>query len=75
MMINCKGASKLTSKKIDNKLSFVERLKLKFHIMMCGVCKLFETEATTIEHSMMQNKEEVPRLNDERLNSLKNNLS
>ena len=51
-MINCEKASELTSKKIDIKLSFMEKMALKFHTMMCSTCALFEEESNTIAKAL-----------------------
>ena len=51
-MINCEKAGELTSKKIDRKLSFMERVSLKFHTLMCSTCALFEDEVIAISESI-----------------------
>ena len=48
----CEKASELTSKKIDIKLSFLEKITLKFHTIMCSACLTFEDEAITISEAI-----------------------
>lgn len=40
-MLNCKKASELNSRAMDEKLSFRENLALKIHLMLCRSCKNF----------------------------------
>lgn len=51
-MMNCEKASELSSKKEDRVLSFMEKLYLKFHSMMCSTCALFEDEIDTISKAI-----------------------
>ncbi len=72
-MINCEKASELTSKKIDKKLSFIEKLSLKFHTLMCSTCALFEDEAFVISESI--NKENSKNTHNHKMcNERKENL-
>ncbi len=47
-MISCKEATFLISKKEENKLSFVEKIKLKMHLLICSFCRLFEKQSKLI---------------------------
>ncbi len=38
-MMMCKGATRLMSLKQDRRLTFQERLSLRFHLSMCGACR------------------------------------
>lgn len=40
-MLNCKQASLLTSRAMDEKLSFKERTGLRLHLMLCRSCSNF----------------------------------
>lgn len=41
MMITCKQATDMVSKKEEGKLSFLNKIQLWFHLFICTVCKLF----------------------------------
>ena len=45
IMITCKKATFLVSKKEENKLSFGERIQLKMHLAICKLCRLFEKQS------------------------------
>ncbi|HZY81589.1 MAG TPA: hypothetical protein VFE50_18830 [Cyclobacteriaceae bacterium] len=38
---NCKQATLLSIKKEEGKISFVESLKLRYHLMFCDPCRQF----------------------------------
>ncbi len=40
-MISCKHASQLISKSLDQRLSFLEGLSLRLHLLICKVCARF----------------------------------
>ncbi len=40
-MLNCKQASQLASRAMDEKLSIWKRLSLKIHLLICSNCKIF----------------------------------
>lgn len=42
--ISCKKATYLLSKKEENKLSWLERMKLRTHLAMCSLCRRFEIQ-------------------------------
>lgn len=39
-MLTCKGASQLMSQSFDRRLSLIERLGLRFHLVICKSCQL-----------------------------------
>lgn len=45
-MMSCKNATHLTSRQLDHKLSFPERMALRFHLMMCTGCANFKNNMT-----------------------------
>lgn len=65
-MVNCKKASELVSKKMDRELSFIEKISLKFHVLICGACTMFEKEAALISDCMKKNNENIPSLGEEK---------
>jgi len=42
-MLNCKDMTKLISDSLERKISFRQRMELRLHIMMCGMCRRFRT--------------------------------
>jgi len=43
-MMDCKHASKLMSRALDEKLSLRERVSLKFHLFLCKYCLHFSQQ-------------------------------
>lgn len=43
-MLNCKQTSKLVSQSLDRPLTFSDRLKIRFHLLMCAACKRFNAQ-------------------------------
>jgi predicted anti-sigma-YlaC factor YlaD len=48
LMIPCKKATYLLSKKEEGKLSFLEKIQLKAHLSICSFCRLFEQQTIFI---------------------------
>lgn len=46
--ISCKTATFLASKKEENKISFIESIKLKFHHKICESCRMFDEQTKFI---------------------------
>ena len=42
--ISCKKATYLLSKKEENKLSWLEKIKLRAHLTICSLCRRFEQQ-------------------------------
>lgn len=40
-MLNCKKTSQLSSRVMDEKLSFLQSLELKLHLLLCRSCSNF----------------------------------
>lgn len=64
LFLSCLKASELIEKKFHFKLSFKERLQLKFHKMMCSACTLYEKQSTLLEKGI----ENQYKHNDEEIN-------
>lgn len=43
-MLTCKHASQLISRSLDRPLSWPERIKLKFHLLICDACNRFNDQ-------------------------------
>ena len=48
--ISCKKATLLVSKKEENKLSWLEGIKLRAHLTICSICRRFEIQSKWIGH-------------------------
>ena len=48
LMISCKEATFLVSQQEEGKLTISKRLKLKLHLAVCKICKLFAEQSSFI---------------------------
>ncbi len=70
LMVSCKKATFLLSKKEENKLSWLDRIRLKSHMLMCNICHRFEEQAGfIISQSRLENHQES--LSPERKETMK----
>ncbi len=51
-MLNCKEATRLISESQERELSLLEKMPLKFHVMMCSGCKNFSLEVPFLSQAM-----------------------
>lgn len=49
MRVTCKDTSPLISELMDHRLPLVERLRLRFHLGMCGVCRIYQKQLEVIQ--------------------------
>jgi hypothetical protein len=49
MMISCKDATELAVRQSHEKLNRWDRFRLKFHLLMCKICGLFEKQNKDID--------------------------
>jgi hypothetical protein len=47
-MLNCKEVTQLCSQELDRKLSLLERMSLRTHLMMCTGCSNFRKQMSSI---------------------------
>ncbi|GAB4123637.1 MAG: hypothetical protein OHK0045_03430 [Raineya sp.] len=64
LILTCKEATLLIEKREAGKISFVERIRLKAHLLMCEACRLYEKQSKIIEKvlrkvSSKKNKEKL----------------
>jgi hypothetical protein len=50
MMLNCKEATQLISQSLDQPLTWSNRLKLKFHLLLCDACTRFNQQLHQLRH-------------------------
>ncbi|MCP3898481.1 MAG: zf-HC2 domain-containing protein [Desulfobacteraceae bacterium] len=55
-VFNCKDVSSLISRSLDKKLPLSTRLGIKFHLMMCKLCRRYEKQLLIIHAAL---KEEI----------------
>lgn len=48
LMITCKEATYLISKKEENKLTWLSKIKLRGHLAICSMCRRFEQQSSFI---------------------------
>ncbi|MEX2352657.1 MAG: zf-HC2 domain-containing protein [Gammaproteobacteria bacterium] len=51
-MLNCHEVTRLVSESQERPLSFMERLSLKIHVMMCKACHNFSEQVPFIRQTM-----------------------
>lgn len=51
-MRSCREMTRLISESLDRKLTFRERLELRFHVLMCGVCRRFRSNVLAIRRKL-----------------------
>lgn len=45
LLISCKEATYLVSKKEENKLTWLSKIKLRGHLAICSMCRRFEQQS------------------------------
>lgn len=71
--ISCKKATYFCSKKEEGKLSWIEKILLRFHMTICSLCRLFEQQSKIIaDHAKHAHCTDT--LSDEAKNKIKKNL-
>jgi len=50
-MLNCKQAAALMSQGMDKELGALQRVNLRFHLMMCGGCRNFSKQMMFLRKS------------------------
>lgn len=71
-MLSCKEASMLLSQSLDQKLPLRKTISLKFHLMICYMCRRIAGQIGFIRQALptfAQMEEEVDRPSDIRLSS------
>ncbi len=58
MMISCRRASELLSSQLERKLTTLQTVSLRLHLMMCSTCRLFRDAIVTLRGSLRQDRED-----------------
>lgn len=59
MMITCKEATFLISKKQQDKLNTIEKMQLKMHLLMCKYCRRFSIQVNFMTRAIQRLKDKV----------------
>jgi len=51
-MLNCKEASQLVSRQLDEPLPLARRLELRLHLLFCDACRRFERQTALLREAM-----------------------
>ncbi len=54
LMLTCKQASQIISQSLDNPLSWSDRMKLKFHLLICNACNRFNQQMRLLNIAVKQ---------------------
>ncbi len=49
VMLNCDQASLLISKQLDGKISWIDKIRLKLHLLNCEFCNRFNLQSKKID--------------------------
>ena len=76
-MLTCKDISKLISESLDRKLPLRKRIGVKFHLMMCSLCRTYNRQMLALRSTLQRASDAVPpeRLSDEARGRIKKSLS
>ncbi|HFD12858.1 MAG TPA: zf-HC2 domain-containing protein [Crenotrichaceae bacterium] len=61
-MLTCKEASYLISKKLDDHLTWRDRIALRLHLMMCKLCRGYASDVSKLHVLMRDSGEEARAL-------------
>jgi len=56
-IFSCKKISSLISQSMDSELSFYKRMGIRFHLMMCVLCRRYHKQLLFIRSILRQNDE------------------
>lgn len=56
LMLTCKQASQIISQSLDSSLSGSDRMKLKFHLFLCGACTRFSHQLRLLNYAVKRIK-------------------
>ena len=48
IILNCKEAARIVSEGLDSKLPFTKKITLRFHLIMCKGCTLYQNQITAL---------------------------
>lgn len=57
--LNCKKATEMVEQNEFVRLSFIQHLKLKFHLAICSACKTYHKQSMAIDQFFKEHTEEL----------------
>ena len=63
--ISCKEAVEFILKKEEGKLSFIQRMRLRRHLMICSLCRIFSLQNNLINKAFKQRQQKQMMLSDQ----------
>ncbi len=70
-MLTCKEISQLVSQSLDRKLSLRQRMGVRFHLMMCSLCRAYEKQTLLLRNAVRtygrENTERLPEESKQRI--------
>ncbi|HEX3316356.1 MAG TPA: hypothetical protein VHR72_15765 [Gemmataceae bacterium] len=64
-MTSCKYAALLISRSLETPLTWRERLSLRVHLAICGMCRRFRRQIDAIQQAMRRSHSTEERLSEE----------
>lgn len=58
----CQQASRLVSDSCERTLGPAERLRLRLHLLMCGLCRRYEREVRFMQHVLARMQASAPEM-------------
>lgn len=58
LFFSCEDATRLTEKKLNQKISFLAQVRLDVHTSLCKACKNYQAQSQLIEESLKKNLHE-----------------
>ncbi|MDO9206359.1 zf-HC2 domain-containing protein [Methylotenera sp.] len=58
-MLSCKQASQIISQSLDSPLSGSDRMKLRFHLFLCGACTRFSRQLRLLSSAVIRIKHNI----------------
>lgn len=73
--LNCKKATEMVEQNNFVRLSFIQRLKLKFHLAICSACMAYHKQSIAIDQFFKENTEESMKEEEiDKTKTLKHNI-
>lgn len=57
--IDCKQASQLISKSLDRRLSWYDKLRLRWHLFLCNMCRNFAKQLKQLRQLLWLQKSQI----------------
>jgi hypothetical protein len=80
LLNNCRETTLLILKSEAGRITFMEKVKMRYHLLYCNICRRFRKQSKELNHSLKQytdSLEQNPpyRLSEEAKNKIKDTLN